>query len=132
MQSIFALLILVTCHLSAASRKIQLDVPLEARSNLNSRQYIGGNCSSTETCSECYGPGNVICSYIACFNPGAHEQCCADASEFSLIKQRPQHAKLSLGYCVAANNSCCGSVVSATDIQRGSLHLSDNLERVQA
>lgn len=45
------------------------------------RQEPDGDCSTSDTCSQCYGPGNVICSYIACFNPSQHEQCCGDGSK---------------------------------------------------
>lgn len=53
------------------------------------RQESDGDCSSSDTCSQCYGPGNVICSYISCFNPSQHEQCCGDGSEFSPFQAAP-------------------------------------------
>ncbi|OAX82650.1 hypothetical protein ACJ72_02996 [Emergomyces africanus] len=54
-----------------------------------------------KTCTECFGPGYVICSKIGCFNPDMGQQCCADAA-----------------ICVAKDNSCCddfgGPGVTAT------------------
>jgi hypothetical protein len=132
MRSIFAPLMLVSCHLSAGLQKIQLEMQPEERSNLDPRQYLGGNCSSTDTCSECYGPGNVICSYIACFDPSTYEQCCADASGFSPMQEKPSRMLTFFGgFCVAANNSCCGSIVRPIDVAGDRSHISDNLGRAQ-
>ncbi|KAH8689352.1 hypothetical protein BGW36DRAFT_466256 [Talaromyces proteolyticus] len=74
-------------------RHLAIGRTLEARQDFN--------CTMESTCSECYGPGNVLCSDAGCFDPSQSQQCCADGS-----------------YCVAANNSCCGSVgggVTGTD-----------------
>ncbi|KAK2772243.1 hypothetical protein FQN53_004679 [Emmonsiellopsis sp. PD_33] len=68
---------------------------------LLSRQLDVPNELICKTCSECYGEGYLICSYVGCYNPSEHQQCCADAN-----------------LCVAKDNSCCddfgGPGVSAT------------------
>jgi hypothetical protein len=65
----------------------------EADRVLLTRQDDGSNCSTLDTCSQCFGPGYVICSYIACFNPSLHQQCCGDASEFLPIVERPPNVE---------------------------------------
>ncbi|KAL1845919.1 hypothetical protein VTK73DRAFT_415 [Phialemonium thermophilum] len=64
------------------------DAGVLAVSKLLARQ--DGECTIHSTCSECFGAGNIVCDHVGCFNPDAHEQCCAGAA-----------------ICVAKDNSCC-------------------------
>ncbi|KAF2458662.1 hypothetical protein BDY21DRAFT_362887 [Lineolata rhizophorae] len=50
-------------------------------------------CYTDDTCSGCFGEGNVLCTEDTCYNPSDGEQCCADGS-----------------YCVGATDSCCGFI----------------------
>jgi len=53
-------------------------------------------CTKATTCSQCFGPGNVLCSRNSCFNPSAGEQCCANGN-----------------YCIGPDTSCCRSMGGA-------------------
>lgn len=53
-----------------------------ADGSLQRRQAPIGECSVTDTCDKCFGDGYVVCSYIACYNPSKHQQCCGDGSTY--------------------------------------------------
>ncbi|KAF7133834.1 hypothetical protein CNMCM5793_005246 [Aspergillus hiratsukae] len=68
--------------------------PLPGHASLLSRDTdFNGDCTINTTCSECFGPGNIVCDNAGCFNPNKGEQCCKDGF-----------------YCVAKDNSCCGDI----------------------
>ena len=54
---------------------------------LSPRQNGSGLCDygDGQTCSECYGQGYVLCSYVGCYNPDIHQQCCGDACKLELV-----------------------------------------------
>lgn len=70
------------------------DLTRELLSHGNSRLLVRQTerCTKGLTCSQCFGPGNVLCSRNSCFNPSAGEQCCSNGN-----------------YCVGPDTSCCGS-----------------------
>jgi hypothetical protein len=51
--------------------------PLPGHFSLLARD-VNGNCTAKNTCSDCYGPGNIICDNAGCFNPNKGERCCKD------------------------------------------------------
>ncbi|GIJ92597.1 hypothetical protein Asppvi_001875 [Aspergillus pseudoviridinutans] len=70
--------------------------PLPGHFSLLARDF-NGNCTARNTCSDCYGPGNIICDNAGCFNPKKWEQCCKNGFT-----------------CVAKDNSCCGDMGTGT------------------
>jgi hypothetical protein len=49
--------------------------PLPGHASLLSRDTTG-NCTAKNTCSDCYGPGNILCDNAGCINPKKWQQCC--------------------------------------------------------
>jgi hypothetical protein len=49
--------------------------PLAGHASLLSRDTTG-NCTAKNTCSDCYGPGNILCDNAGCINPKKWQQCC--------------------------------------------------------
>lgn len=54
-------------------------------------------CTASDTCSECFGLGYVLCDDAGCFNPDDGEQCCKGG-----------------GMCVGRDDSCCEDVCLLT------------------
>ncbi|KAK2744938.1 hypothetical protein FQN57_004067 [Myotisia sp. PD_48] len=84
----FAAFLLNTCGTAALARDVPLFRQMVGSHNtdLNKRQ----ECSSSNTCGECFGEDWVMCSGQGCFNPKKKQHCCANGS-----------------FCVAKDNSCC-------------------------
>ncbi|KAK4140254.1 uncharacterized protein C8A04DRAFT_32212 [Dichotomopilus funicola] len=78
---------------SVASAAWQKLMPGLAVEELFARQWDDAGCSSSSTCAQCFGQGNIICDKIGCFNPDQHEQCCAGAA-----------------ICVGKTNTCCSAL----------------------
>lgn len=81
--------LLAAQSVAATSHKLRPNPHLGVIGDLIGRQDIG-SCTTSSTCSECFGEGNIICDYIGCFNPADYEQCCAGAA-----------------ICIGKDNSCC-------------------------
>lgn len=46
----------------------------------------GDSCSILQSCSECYGEGNVLCDDVGCFNPSEGEQCCKNGCTLFILR----------------------------------------------
>ncbi|RHZ43375.1 uncharacterized protein CDV56_102058, partial [Aspergillus thermomutatus] len=75
--------------------------PLPGQFSLLARDS-NGNCTAKNTCSDCYGAGNILCDNAGCFNPNKGEQCYT---------------------CVAKDNSCCDTLGTGTPGTDGLLPL---------
>lgn len=89
--------------------------------DLSARQVPSGICNygDGQSCSQCFGEGYVLCSYIGCYNPTLHQQCCGDACKLPstyVFSVGLIDADLVAAYCVAANNSCCDPVVVSDNV----------------
>ncbi|KAL4895554.1 hypothetical protein BDV59DRAFT_200187 [Aspergillus ambiguus] len=89
MRSTLALAISLTAALASA----HLDQRIPGYELALLGRDLGGNCTRSSTCDECFGDGNVVCDNAGCFNPHAAEQCCKNGN-----------------ICVAKDNSCCDSL----------------------
>ncbi|KAL5343979.1 hypothetical protein BJX70DRAFT_5613 [Aspergillus crustosus] len=85
-------LLLWTTFVSAQSYKLYPGIPAGYLGELAPRQLFDNfsECTTSDTCGECFGWGYVLCDDGGCFNPDDGEQCCKGGS-----------------MCVGLNSSCC-------------------------
>lgn len=72
--------LLAAQSVAATLQKLRPNPQLGVIGDLLTRQNIG-DCSVTDTCSKCFGEGNVLCDSVGCFNPADYEQCCSGAGK---------------------------------------------------
>lgn len=79
---------------SVATAAWQKLMPGLAGEELLARQWDDAGCSSSSTCAQCFGEGNIICDKIGCFNPDEHEQCCDGAGAFLFLTYLPPKKRM--------------------------------------
>lgn len=94
-------LLLFSAFVSAQSHRLVPGFPTEAgyTGELVPRRLFDNfsECTASDTCSECFGLGYVLCDDAGCFNPDDGEQCCKGG-----------------GMCVGRDDSCCEDVCLLT------------------